>query len=429
MVKWCWIIFTLLPAVVLAQTLQYGEPRKLSKAINSDFEESLPLLSPDRTTLYFTRLLSPENKGGQYSGTDVWISRYDVTKLDWSKADNGKVENSPGNNAVVGISAKGDVIYLQNTVASRDVYGIYFSKKIGNTWTRPELIPVKGMAPDGFLGMHISPDFDVIFLSMKGTDSRGEEDLYVSIKNGAGEWSPPKNLGATINTKGFEISPFLSADKQRLYFSSNGHPGHGDADIFVSERQYGSWEVWSVPQNLGPAINSARFDAYFSIYGDSLSFFASNRGGKWSDIYQSRITIDDGKKEQLKIDTLVNETQQLLDQLRTSTKSITNITDTKTLIMFDDNVSRVQTASEEKLEGYVDYLLKNVKAKLLVEYDSRAMDVTKSQQLVTQDRIRRIKQLLKSYGIAEPRIVISGGLVSTQPDQIRRNSVQVSIIR
>ena len=97
--------------------------------------------------------------------------------------------------------------------------------------------------------------------------------------------------------------------------------------------------------------------------------------------------------------------------------------------MFDDNVSRVQSASEEKLEGYVDYMVKNVKSKLLVEYDSRAMDVTKSQQLVTQDRIRRIKQLLKSYGIAEKRIVISGGLVSTQPDQVRRNSVQVSIIR
>ncbi len=53
-----------------------------------------------------------------------------------------------------------------------------------------------------------------------------EEDLYVSLKNGAGEWSEPKNLGATINTEGFEISPYLSS-LDKLYFSSSGHPGQG----------------------------------------------------------------------------------------------------------------------------------------------------------------------------------------------------------
>jgi outer membrane protein OmpA-like peptidoglycan-associated protein len=428
MVKWFSILLFCVPGLMAGQTLQFEEARKLSAAVNSEYEESMPLISPDRTTLFFTRFLSPKNKGGQYSGTDVWISRYDVTKVDWSKADNTRLENTPGNNAVIGVSAKGDRVYLQHTVASRDVTGIYFSKKNGNQWSEPELIPLKGIPSEGFLGLYVSPDFDVIFLSMKGVDSRGEEDLYISLKGPAGGWTEPKNLGPTINTRGFEISPYLSADKKRLYFSSNGHPGQGDADIFVSESQYGSWEVWSVPKNL-KEVNSPKFDAYFSIYGDSLCFFSSNRGGKMSDIYQSKITVDDGKDDQLKVDSLVNQTKELLEQLRTSTKTLNNLAESKTLVMFDAKASRVQSASEDALELYANYLMKNMKAKLVVEYDGRSMNATAAQQALTQDRLKRIRQILKSYGVAENRIAVSGGLVSTQPLHVRQNSVQFSIAK
>lgn len=430
MVKYIFILLLIIPGMLSAQvTLIYQDVKVLSKAVNSEYEESMPLLSPDGTTLYFTRFLSPENKGGEYSGTDVWASRYDVTKLDWGKPSNTKIENTPGNNAVVGVSAKGDLIYLQNTVASRDVFGIYFSKKMGNGWSRQELIPMKGLASEGFLGIYVSPDFDVIFLSMKGSDSRGEEDLYISLKSVTGQWSEPRNLGATINTAGFEISPFLSADKTKLYFASSGHPGQGDADIFVSERQYGSWEVWSQPKNLGSDVNSKKFDAYFSSYGDSTFYLTSNRAGKMSDIYQGRIVVDDGKEKQMKLDSLVNQTKDLLNQLRTSTKSMVNLETSKNLVVFDDNAARIGADSEELIEAYANYLVKNVGARLFVEYDARAMDATKSQQKLTGDRVRRLKQIFKSYGVAESRVILSSAWSSTQPDNVRRNSVQLSILR
>lgn len=417
------------PVLTMGQAMQFSPPQKLSTAINSDYEESMPMLSPDRVTLFFTRFLSPKNKGGQYSGTDVWISRYDVTKVDWSKADNERIENTSGNNAVIGISGKGDRIYLQNTMASRDVSGIYFSKKNGSTWTNPELIPLRGIPSEGFLGIHVSPDFDVIFLSMKGADSRGEEDLYISLKGPGGMWTEPKNLGPTINTKGFEISPYLSADKKRLYFASNGHPGQGDADIFVSERQYGSWEVWSVPKNLGKEVNSSKFDAYFSIYGDSLCLFASNRGGKMSDIYQSKITVDDGTRNKQKVDSLVTQTKELLEQLRTSTKTLASMAESKTLVTFDDNAVRVQAASEDVLENYANYLMNNMNVRLLVQYDGQAMNATTAQQMLTQDRMRRLRQILRSYGVAENRITVTGNLKSTESDRVRKNSVLLSILK
>src|SRR5690606_26812019 len=86
-----------------------------------------------------------------------------------------------------------------------------------------------------------------------------------------------------------EFSPFLSADKKRLYFSSTGHKGFGDADIFYCDRLYNSWDTWSAPRNLGDKINTKSFEGYFSLYGDTIAYFASNRDGRYSDIYKIKV--------------------------------------------------------------------------------------------------------------------------------------------
>jgi len=256
--------------VATGQVVDFSQPQKLSSQVNSEGEDLMPLLSPDGKTLFFTRFMYAGNKGGVYSGHDVWTSAWEGGA--WKKAQNSPLNNKD-NSAVVGFSADGKMMFLLNTTPSRRLNGIYLSKKQNGLWSAPELIPLSGLESEGPAGFYVSPDFDVIFISMKGKDSRGEEDLYYSVRNAAGEWSKARNLGSSINTTGYELSPFLSADKKRLYFASNGHPGgFGDADIYCSERLYNSWETWSVPRNLGSRVNSKAFDAYFSIY-DSLAFF------------------------------------------------------------------------------------------------------------------------------------------------------------
>ncbi|HEY9049705.1 MAG TPA: hypothetical protein VIN08_27595 [Ohtaekwangia sp.] len=302
MVKYSIFLTGLLSFSLLqAQNLEFSDARKLSANINSSGEELMPLLSRDGYTLYFTRVLSPGNTGGQYAGSDVWMSRFDVTSSEWSKADNSRFSlNTAENDVVIGTNATGDILYLLNTSAAKRAKGIYVTKKNGNGWGDAELVPVEGINSQQFLGIFISPDQDVMFISMMGEDSMGEEDLYVSTKNSAGAWSKPKNLGPTINTSGFEIAPYLSQDKHKLYFSSNGHGGSGDADILVCERLYDSWETWSVPKNLGEKVNSKNFDAYFSTYGDSVAFFTSNRGGN-ADIYS--INLVKPASQEIKTDT------------------------------------------------------------------------------------------------------------------------------
>jgi hypothetical protein len=289
MVRYFIFCALLLPRVAVGQAWVFSSPEKLPVNVNSEYEEGMPLLSPDGRTMYFTRFLSPENVGGKFTGADIWVSQYDVTTFQWGRARNQEALNNRGNNVVTGISSNGQTLYFLNTTSTRRVSGVYFSRKLNNGWSRPEFISIPGIEPESFLGMFVSPDFDVVFLSMKGPDSRGEEDLYISTKTGSGEWTVPRNLGPTVNTTGFEISPFLSADKKRLYFSSNGHKGLGDADIFYTDRLYNSWETWSVPRNLGDKLNSKNFDAFFSMYGDTIAYFASNRNSERSDIYRVKV--------------------------------------------------------------------------------------------------------------------------------------------
>lgn len=284
--------FLLQTQIAWSQRLVFADVEKLPKTVNTDAEEIAPLLSPDGLTLYYSRLLYDNNTGGKYSGSDVYSNRYDVTTLNWKPSENLSTINDKSNNQLIGINTKGDLLYSFSTTSSKNPSGLYVTKRVNGVLGKPEFLPMSGLQSSGFIGGYISPEEDVLIVSMARDDSRGEEDLYVSVKTGS-TWSNFVNMGSTINTKGFEISPFLSADKKRLYFTSNGHPGLGDGDIFYSERLYNSWEAWTAPVNLGPQLNSKNFDAYFSIYGDSVAYFSSNNKlqSSSSDIFRCKVII------------------------------------------------------------------------------------------------------------------------------------------
>lgn len=284
--------FLLLTEISWGQRLVFSDVEKLPKVVNTDAEEIAPLLSADGITLYFSRLLSDNNTGGKYAGSDVYSCRYDVTTLNWKPAENLSAINDKTNNQLIGLNLKGDLLYSFSTTPSKNPSGLYVTKRVNGVLGKPEFLPMSGLQSIGFIGGYVTPEEDVLIVSMSRDDSRGEEDLYVSVKTG-NSWSSFVNMGSTINTKGFEISPFLSADKKRLYFSSNGHPGLGDGDIFYSERLYNSWEAWTTPVNLGPQLNSKNFEAYFSIYGDSVAYFSSNNNlqSSSSDIYRCKVII------------------------------------------------------------------------------------------------------------------------------------------
>lgn len=278
-------------SVGYGQTVVYESEKKLNEGINTEAEEIMPLLAEGGNVLYFVRSFSEDNVGGKEAGQDIWVSE----KKDgsWQAATNLKILNNQENNSVVGIDQNHNSLYLINNYTApirRKEKGIVAVTKNKKGWGNFDELAVSITVENDFYGFYLSSDETVLIISMMGDESLGEEDLYVSLLSEAG-WSKPQHLGSVINSKGFEISPFLSADKSTLYFSSNGQGGLGNADIFASTRLDESWDNWSEPENLGSPINSPAFDAYFYLSNDNEVYFASNRDGKYSDLYQAVRTI------------------------------------------------------------------------------------------------------------------------------------------
>ena len=75
-----------------------------------------------------------------------------------------------------------------------------------------------------------------------------------------------------------EMSPFLAADGQTLYFASNGWPGYGGYDIYMTRRLDETWEHWTEPLNLGSGINTANWEAYFTTDAmGNMAYFCSSK--------------------------------------------------------------------------------------------------------------------------------------------------------
>lgn len=366
------IVFILVNTLrAFSQAPEFNKPILIGKEINSESEEISPLISPDGKSLYFVRAFDSKNVGGQVGGMDIWLSTRNQNGQ-WQTATHEERWNNKENNAVIGIHKDGKTFYLLNSYKNKD--GIAFSKPFNGRWTTPQLIPIKGIGKNNLVGFYMNPSFNILLMSKNDKDSYGQEDLYVSIKDSLERWSEPLNLGPTVNTSGFEISPFLSPDGKKLYFSSSGHEGYGDADIFVTERLYNSWNVWSKPKNLGAGINSEKFDAYFSMYHDSLCFFSSNRNSVFSDIYQATVNV--AQKGMLKdsIDRIIQDAQKLLSDLKVQSSDL----QTKLLTV---NVPATAAVQDRQLNTFLKSVeLTKVKRIEIVSYVNAMTEQIKKNQ-------------------------------------------------
>ena len=93
-------------------------------------------------------------------------------------------------------------------------------------------------------------------------------------------WSVPENLGPVINTPDIEQHPTISKDGLSLFFASDRPGTLGGLDIWVSHRA-GTDDPWGPPVNLGPNINSAGNDlaVAFTRNPHWMYFHSNGRGG------------------------------------------------------------------------------------------------------------------------------------------------------
>ncbi|QQT25011.1 OmpA family protein [Sphingobacterium spiritivorum] len=132
----------------------------------------------------------------------------------------------------------------------------------------------------------LSEDESTLYFASDMPGGIGGVDIWFCPRNSDGSWDQPVNAGPEVNSTGDEMFPSVSGNM--LYYSSNGFPGMGGLDIFVTEIKENGF---SKSRNLRFPVNSASDDFSYVIVSKNNEYFSgyisSNRiGGKGlDDIY------------------------------------------------------------------------------------------------------------------------------------------------
>ena len=237
---WTGESFTNLYGADIAEQGKLSDAKRFGKKLNSKFHESTPVFTKDGKTVYFTRNNFLNGKKGKDADRVTLLKIYKAT-LD------------------------------------------------GDEWTEITELPFNS---DQYNVAHpaLSTDEKTLYFASNMPGTIGQSDIFKVAINSDGTFGTPVNLGKTINTEGRETFPFVSADNE-LYFASDGHPGLGGLDVFVSEEM--SDGNYKSVQNVGEPLNSSKDDFGYLIDAKSrIGYVTSNRdGGQGSDdIYRFRET-------------------------------------------------------------------------------------------------------------------------------------------
>lgn len=217
--------FTNLYSASKSEDNNLGTPEIFSKSIASKYHESTPAFTKDGNTMYFTR--------------------------------NNFLNGKKGKNAEQTILLK-----------------IYRAKKEGDKWINVEELPFNN---DNYSVAHpaLSPDEKTLYFASDMPGTQGASDIFKVSINSDGSFGTPENLGNKINTEARETFPFISNENE-LYFASDGHPGLGGLDVFVTQMKEDG--CFGNVKNVGEPVNSSMDD--FALIIDTKSkrgFVSSNR--------------------------------------------------------------------------------------------------------------------------------------------------------
>ena len=253
------------------------EPKTLGDKVNApQYSEYLPTLTADGETMIFTRLLGRQE--------DFFSSQ----KVDgeWTLAKPVEELNTENNEGAQTISADGKLLMF----AAKDrpdgfgSFDIYYSKRQKDAWT-----PAKGFPAINTEWWEsqpsISADGRTIYFASNRPGGLGGIDIWY-VRFESGKWQPAKNMGAPINTRWDDQTPFIHQDGTTLYFTSEGHPGMGGKDLFLSRMD--STGNFGEPQNLGYPINTKDNEGTIvvSLDGKTAYFGRGNGDEKKYDLFQ-----------------------------------------------------------------------------------------------------------------------------------------------
>ncbi|OFY87471.1 MAG: hypothetical protein A3K10_04850, partial [Bacteroidetes bacterium RIFCSPLOWO2_12_FULL_31_6] len=283
------------------------EPINLGKGVNTELPEYFPALSADNKYLLFTRRLIDKST---YSGfnEDFFVSKFDGHN--WMDAQPLKGINSLNNEGAPTISPNGQFLIFTSCEDPYEAYGqgrsgygscdLFYAYNIGGKWTNPKNLSTPVNTQHWETQPSFSSDGKTLYFirGLKTRQGIKNQDIYFSELSEGGVWSTPQRLSEVVNTEGREESVFIHPDSKTLYFSSDGHPGMGGLDIFMTQKDENG--IWSTPLNMGYPINTFNDENSLLVDAEgSFAYFASDREGGFGNLDLYKFKMQENLKPNL----------------------------------------------------------------------------------------------------------------------------------
>jgi hypothetical protein len=115
--------------------------------------------------------------------------------------------------------ARSGNIYVPVFAASRGL-DIAVVRWNDGAYQPPETLPGSVNSDQNEEHLYVAPDERYLLFDSERAGGLGKSDLYISFHRPDGSWSQARNLGAPINTSGFDFNIRVSPDGKYLFYCS-----------------------------------------------------------------------------------------------------------------------------------------------------------------------------------------------------------------